>query len=138
MGAAAQLERGLIVKRLKAGRRHKAESGGYAKGSPPYGQRAIDGELVEHPGRVCCPAANACLATEGAGVRTIARRLNDAGIPSKRGGRWHPSTGCAADGSKCASRLSSTLWGSTRSRSGARTLGSSEPGFWGDSPERTT
>ncbi|UPK66527.1 recombinase family protein (plasmid) [Rhodococcus pyridinivorans] len=92
MGAAAQLERGLIVKRLKSGRRQKAESGGYATGSPPYGQRAIDGELVEHPEEAAVLRQIRVWATEGVGVRAIARRLNDAGIPSKRGGRWHPST----------------------------------------------
>nr|WP_257235798.1 recombinase family protein [Rhodococcus pyridinivorans] len=82
MGAAAQLERGLIVKRLKAGRRRKAEGGGYATGSPPYGQRAIDGELVEHPEESAVLQQMHAWATEGAGARTIAQRLNDAGIPS--------------------------------------------------------
>lgn len=92
MGAAAQLERGLIVKRLKSGRRQKAESGGYATGSPPYGQRVVDGELVEHPEEAAVLRQMRAWATEGVGVRAIARRLNDAGICAKRGGRWHPST----------------------------------------------
>jgi DNA invertase Pin-like site-specific DNA recombinase len=74
MGAAAQLERGLIVKRLRGGRRAKAEAGGYAHGAPAYGQQAVKKELV------------------GAGVRKIARRLNDEGVPSQRGRRWHPTT----------------------------------------------
>lgn len=92
MGAAAQLERGLIVKRLKSGRRQKAERGGYATGSPPYGQRVVDGELVEHPEEIAVLRQVRAWAVEGVGVRAIARRLNDAGVPSKRGGQWHPST----------------------------------------------
>ncbi|MCW3472666.1 recombinase family protein [Rhodococcus pyridinivorans] len=92
MGAAAQLERGLIVKRLKSGRRQKVESGGYATGAPPFGQRAIDGALVEHPEETAVLRQVRAWAAEGVGVRAIARRLNEAGIPSKRGGRWHPST----------------------------------------------
>ncbi len=92
MGAAAQLERGLIVKRLKSGRRQKAESGGYATGSPPYGQRVVDHQLIEHPQEAAVLRQMRAWAAEGVGVRAIARRLNDAGVPAKRGGRWHPST----------------------------------------------
>ncbi|WP_333763517.1 recombinase family protein [Streptomyces sp. IBSBF 2390] len=29
---------------------------------------------------------------EGASIRGICERLNSAGIPSKRGGKWHPTT----------------------------------------------
>jgi hypothetical protein len=36
----------VIVARMKTGRAHKAGQGGYAYGSPGYGQRAQGGELV--------------------------------------------------------------------------------------------
>jgi len=92
MGAAAHLERGLIVKRLKSGRRAKAERGGYATGAPAYGQQAVERELAEHPDEATTLEQPRAWHTEGVGVRNIARRLNNAGIPSKRGGRWHPTT----------------------------------------------
>lgn len=92
MGAAAQLERGLIVKRLKSGRRAKAERGGYATGAPVYGTQAVEHELAEHPQEADTLRQMQAWHAEGIGVREIARRLNDAGIPSKRGGKWHPTT----------------------------------------------
>ncbi len=92
MGAAAQLERGLIVKRLKSGRRAKAAAGGYATGAPAYGQQAVDGELAEQPVEADVLERMRGWKAEGIGVREICRRLNDSGVPSKRGGKWHPTT----------------------------------------------
>lgn len=92
MGAAAQLERGLIIKRLRGGRKTKAASGGYAFGSPAYGYQAVNKELVEDPGEMATLEAMLKWRAEGLGVRGIAARLNDQGVPSKRGGRWHPTT----------------------------------------------
>lgn len=92
MGAAAQLERGLIVKRLKSGRRTKAAGGGYAYGAPAYGYQAVNKELVEDPEEMRVLEQMLAWKEEGVGVRGIAARLNDAGVPSKRGGQWHPTT----------------------------------------------
>ena len=92
MGAAAQLERGLIVKRLKSGRRTKAAQGGYAHGAPAYGQQAVNKELAEHPTETKILDRMRAWEAEGIGVREIARRLNEADVPSKRGGQWHPTT----------------------------------------------
>src|SRR5262249_10380326 len=49
VGVFAQLERGMIAARLRAGRRLKAERGEYATGAPPYGWRAVGGELEAVP-----------------------------------------------------------------------------------------
>ncbi len=46
LGALGEWEREMITLRMRAGRRRKAERGGYAYGSPPYGYRAEDGALV--------------------------------------------------------------------------------------------
>src|SRR5688572_22577813 len=46
VGVFAQLERGTVVARLRAGRRRKHELGGYAFGAPAYGQRTVEGVLV--------------------------------------------------------------------------------------------
>ena len=46
----AQFEKRQVVARLAAGRRRKAELGGYAGGRPPFGYRARDGYLVPDEG----------------------------------------------------------------------------------------
>jgi DNA invertase Pin-like site-specific DNA recombinase len=98
MGAAAQLERGLINARMRGGRRRKKERGGYLGGlTVPVGKR------VEGSGR------DARLVDDEAGVRlreyarrlrrdermsfnAIAQRLNEEQVPTPRGGRWHATT----------------------------------------------
>jgi DNA invertase Pin-like site-specific DNA recombinase len=92
MGAAAQLERGLIVKRLKGGRRTKAAAGGYAHGAPAYGQKAVNKELATDATETAVLEQMREWEAEGVSVRGIAARLNEQGVPSKRGGRWHPTT----------------------------------------------
>ncbi|MFJ8589540.1 recombinase family protein [Streptomyces sp. NPDC093595] len=92
MGAAAQLERGLIVKRLKGGRRTKAANGGYATGAPAYGQKAVNKELAEDSGEAEVLAQMRQWQAEGVSIRGIVDRLNAARVPSKRGGKWHPTT----------------------------------------------
>ncbi|MEU9148688.1 recombinase family protein [Streptomyces sp. NPDC048349] len=92
MGAAAQLERGLIVKRLKGGRRTKAAAGGYATGAPAYGQKAVNKELTPDATEAAVLEQMRGWQAEGVSVRGIVARLNEQGIPSKRGGQWHPTT----------------------------------------------
>jgi DNA invertase Pin-like site-specific DNA recombinase len=92
-GVFHQLDRGLIRKRLREGRQAKSSKGGYAYGAPRFGQQAVDNELVEHESE----AETLALALkwrdeEGLGARAICRRLNELGLPSKRGGLWHPTT----------------------------------------------
>lgn len=92
MGAAAQLERGIIAKRLRNGRKTKAAKGGYATGAPAYGQRAVDKELTEDFTEAAVLEQMREWQAEGVSVRGIVARLNEQGIPSKRGGKWHPTT----------------------------------------------
>ena len=92
MGAAAQLERGIIAKRLRNGRKTKAAAGGYAHGAPAYGQRAADKELAEHDQEARVLEQMRLWHAEGLSIRAIADRLNAKGVPTKRGGRWHPTT----------------------------------------------
>lgn len=92
-GVFHQLDRGLIRKRLREGRDTKGQQGGYAYGAPRYGQRAEDSELVDDSDEARGRALMLRWRDEeGLGVREIVRRANEQGIPSKRGGRWHPST----------------------------------------------
>lgn len=92
MGAAAQLERGLIAKRLRNGRKTKAAAGGYAYGAPAYGQRSEDKTLTVDSDEAAVLEQMRTWQTEGVSIRGICERLNTAGIPSKRGGKWHPTT----------------------------------------------
>jgi DNA invertase Pin-like site-specific DNA recombinase len=92
-GVFHQLDRGLIRKRLKDGRAAKGEKGGYAYGAPRFGQQAKDKELVDQPAEKNVEAQILEWHDEqGMGIRAICNRLNDEGVPTKRGGRWHPST----------------------------------------------
>jgi DNA invertase Pin-like site-specific DNA recombinase len=91
-GVFHQLDRGLIRKRLREGRETKGELGGYAYGAPRYGQRAEDKALVADDAEARNVALMKRWHAEGLGVRAIARRANEQGMPAKRGGQWHPST----------------------------------------------
>jgi DNA invertase Pin-like site-specific DNA recombinase len=91
-GVFFQLDRAMIVKRLRDGRRHKAETGGYAHGRPPYGWRAEGGELVEDEAEQVVLARIQQLHAEGSSLRTIAAALEAEGHRPRRGQRWHPNT----------------------------------------------
>jgi DNA invertase Pin-like site-specific DNA recombinase len=92
-GVFHQLDRGLIVKRLTEGRSAKGEKGGYAYGAPRYGQTSVDKTLTadeQEERRV--QEMERWRDEEGLSIRAIVARLNEQGIPSKRGGKWHPTT----------------------------------------------
>src|SRR5207249_1053290 len=89
VGVFAQLERGMIAARLRAGRRLKAERGGFAYGSPPYGWRAIDGELVEDADEQETIARARELRAGGRSLREIARVLDAEARSPRRAARWH-------------------------------------------------
>lgn len=92
MGAAAELERNLIVKRLKAGLATKKAAGGYAGGAPAYGFQAVGKELRTDDVEAEVVERIGAMHDRGMSLRQIAARLNDDGIPTKRGSVWHPST----------------------------------------------
>lgn len=92
MGAAAQLERGLIVKRLKGGLATKKAAGGYAGGAPAFGMRAVGKELCPDEDEQLVVTRIKALRDRGLSLRQIADRLNDDGVPTKRGGLWQAYT----------------------------------------------
>ncbi len=92
LGAVSEFERALIKLRLQRGRALKAERGGFAYGSPPYGYRAEGGKLVPiHQEQEAISLAKE-LKQSGASLREIGLALTKRGYPSKRGGGWHPAT----------------------------------------------
>jgi DNA invertase Pin-like site-specific DNA recombinase len=90
LGAVADYERSIITLRLMAGRRRKVERGGFAGGTPPYGRRAEDRELVADVDEGAALARIRQLADQGASLRSIAAVLTAEGHRPRRGGRWHP------------------------------------------------
>jgi DNA invertase Pin-like site-specific DNA recombinase len=91
-GVFAQLDRAMVIKRLRNGRQTKAERGGFAYGSPPFGWRAEGHELVAVPDEQAALARIRELRAAGNSVRAIAEQLTGEGFTPKRGGRWHPET----------------------------------------------
>jgi DNA invertase Pin-like site-specific DNA recombinase len=92
LGAVSEYERAMIALRLRTGRAHKAAAGGYAYGSPAFGQRAADKTLVADDREQAALARMAELHAGGAALRTIAATLEAEGHRPKRGDRWHPTT----------------------------------------------
>jgi DNA invertase Pin-like site-specific DNA recombinase len=91
-GVFHQLDRAMIVKRLTEGREAKGQRGGYAFGAPRYGQQAVDNELARNEQEAAVLDRMRRWQAEGLSIRAIAARLNEEGVPAKRGGRWHAAT----------------------------------------------
>ena len=72
--------------------RKRFEKGTFIISYPPYGYDNADGEMVIVPeqAEIVKEIFASCLA--GNGTYTIAKSLNDRGIPTKKGGKWHGST----------------------------------------------
>ncbi len=91
MGVFSQLERSMIVARLKRGRQMKHANGGYAAGRPPFGYRANGGSLVAVPEEQKAIKLAKRLKKKGLSYRQIGERLQAEGAYPRSGGRWHPS-----------------------------------------------
>jgi DNA invertase Pin-like site-specific DNA recombinase len=89
LGAVAEYERSMIALRLRAGRARKASNGGFAGGTPPYGFRSSDGELVLDPGEQATLARIRLLRHAGKSYEQIAQALNTDGVSPRRGRAWH-------------------------------------------------
>lgn len=92
LGAVNEYERAMIRLRLNAGRRRKAEQGGFAFGSPPYGYRAEGKTLVPDESEQSALRRIRQLRSEGGSLPAIAATLEAEGHRPKRGGRWHVET----------------------------------------------
>lgn len=92
VGVFAQLERSMVVKRMRQGRMRKAEQGGYAVGAPPLGSRAEAGQLVTDEQEAATLARIRELHGGGASLRIVAATLAAEGHRPKRSDRWHPES----------------------------------------------
>lgn len=78
-----------IWERLERGRQAKAGSGGYAGyGSPAFGQRSVNGELIEDPTECQIIELIRRHHKSGKSLQKIADWLNQQGYTTKRGQAW--------------------------------------------------
>lgn len=92
LGAVSEYERSMIRLRLRSGRRRKADNGGFAYGSPPYGYRSQDRELVPDDDEQATLERIAVLHRQGLSLRLMAKQLTDEGLHPKRSDKWHPES----------------------------------------------
>jgi Recombinase len=78
-----------VWERLDQGRQAKADNGGYAGyGSPAFGQRSIDGELIADPTESQTIELIRRHHKSGKSLQKIADWLNQQGHTTKRGQAW--------------------------------------------------
>lgn len=78
-----------VWQRLEQGRRAKAGQGGYAGyGSPAFGQRVVDGELVDNPDEQKIIELIRRHHKSGKSLQQIADWLNRKSYTTKRGQQW--------------------------------------------------
>lgn len=94
VGVFAELERGMIAARMRAGIRNKAADGGYVGGQPAYGYAADPKthELVEHPDEQATLNIMRSLRKRGLSYRAIADELDTRRLPPRKGDRWQAMT----------------------------------------------
>ena len=86
---AENLDNHEIWSRLDRGRQEKAASGGYAGyGSPAFGQRTVDGELIEDPQEQEIIELIRRHHKSGKSLQQIADWLNQNEYSTKRGQQW--------------------------------------------------
>lgn len=87
----AELERNMIAERTAAALAHK-KAHGEAYSPTPMGYDRQGDNLVKNPEEQQVVAQIKAWRREGLPLREIAGRLNDAGVKTKRGGKWYAST----------------------------------------------
>ena len=92
LGSVNEYERSMIALRLRSGRKLKAERGGFAYGSPGFGYRAEDKQLVPDDREQQAVRRIRELHDVGTSLRGIITVLEAEGIAPKRGGKWYPAT----------------------------------------------
>lgn len=92
VGVIAQLDRALVAKRLRDGRRAKAEAGGKATGDYRFGTRAVgkgrDRDAGVDEAERLTIARMLELRRSGASYRDIAAALDAEGLPPRRAAKW--------------------------------------------------
>src|SRR4051794_20368906 len=86
-------ERRVITSRTLAGKKEKASRGGFAGGAVPLGyKKDLEGGLLVEEAEAEILRQIGRMRQEGHSLRAIANALNQAGVRSKRGAKFYPST----------------------------------------------
>ncbi|MEM9162280.1 MAG: recombinase family protein [Cyanobacteria bacterium P01_F01_bin.4] len=87
--SAEHVDKQLVWQRLEAGRQAKAAKGGYAGyGSPAYGERAVNGQLVKDEKEQAIIDLIRRHHKSGKSLQQIADWMNQQGYRTKRGRQW--------------------------------------------------
>ena len=90
-GVMYELDRRLVVARLRRSRRLKAERGEFAGGGVRYGFTTERKQLVPDQAEQEVARRIRRLHRGGLPIRKITDQLNAEQVPAKRGGTWHPT-----------------------------------------------
>jgi site-specific DNA recombinase len=86
-------ERRVITGRTLAGKKEKAARGGFAGGASPLGyKRDLQGGLLIEEAEANIVRQIVTMRENGLSLQAIAAAMNDAGVVSKRGAKFYPST----------------------------------------------
>jgi DNA invertase Pin-like site-specific DNA recombinase len=91
-GVFFQLEKAMLLKRMRNGRAEKARQGGYIGGQLPLGKTVVNGELAEDEAEQAVIARVVELRGQGLSLRKIAAVMQSEGHPTKSGTTWYPAT----------------------------------------------
>ncbi len=91
LAAFAEFERTLIAERTSAALSHKKRNG-QLYNHPPFGFQREGKQLVPHEAEQKVLKHIFQCRKDGLSLYDIANRLNDLGVPSKKGGKWHAAT----------------------------------------------
>ncbi len=96
LGVVAQYERAMVRLRMDAGKRRKIARGGYGHGRPPYGYRAVGGELVTVGTEQRAISLMRKWRRDGLSYRQVADRMSRstsrAMSTTRQGKAWGPSS----------------------------------------------
>lgn len=92
LSSIAESESRSISENSKWSIKHRYEAGTFIISYPPYGYENVDGKMVIVPEEAAVVKEIFQRTISGQGSYIIAKWLNEAGIPSKRGNVWHSST----------------------------------------------
>lgn len=90
--AMAELEAATIAERMDMGRREKAAQGGYNGSQCPLGYQYANEAFTVLPAQAETVQQVFTWFVDGVGMSAIAKRLNEAGATTAKGGQWYAST----------------------------------------------
>jgi len=92
LAAFAQYESEIIGERTKSAMQYKRANGEKYCHIVPFGYQEVNGRLIEIDKEIKIVKGIIRKHQQGISLRDIASKLNDTGVSTKRGGKWHAST----------------------------------------------